>query len=177
MREEWRPVVGFEGLYEVSDMGNVRSLDRQVKMIGRWGTEEVRSYRARQLKTHECPNGYVRVVLSVSSKLTTRTVHSLVAEAFLGPVPEGQEVRHKNGRANQNRLENLIYGTRSQNRDDSRRHGTLACGERIAQSKITADDARAIRAAKGRMETIADAFGISRSQVRRIKQRENWAHV
>lgn len=177
MTERWLPVVGFEGLYEVSDMGNVRSVKRQVRVVGRWGSEEVRTYSSRKLKTHKAPSGYVRVVLSASGRLTTRTVHSLVAEAFLGPVPEGQEVRHKNGRANQNRLSNLVYGTRSQNREDSRRHGTLAVGEKIAQAKLTTDQVRALRAASGRHEALAYAFGISRTQVSRIKRRENWSHV
>lgn len=177
MREEWRPVVGFEGLYEVSDMGNVRSVERQIRVLGRWGGEEVRTYRSKILRPHRAKDDYLRVGLCLHGERVTRTIHSLVAEAFLGPRPEGQEVRHLDCKGYRNCLENLAYGTRVTNREDSRREGTLAVGEKIAQSKLTACQILAIREADGLQRDIADAFGVSRSQIGRIKRGDNWVHV
>lgn len=94
--------------YSVSDLGEVRNnrtgniLRQQIAKRG----------------------GYVEVGLWNGEKHLNRTVHGLVARAFLGPRPSGHQVRHLNGDATDPRLENLEYGTVSQNRLDSVRHGT-----------------------------------------------------
>lgn len=177
MTEEWRPVVGFEGLYEVSDLGRVRSVDRLVAMIGRWGPE-TRRYRGRLRRFAQGgTNDYLMVTLSKGGVKSTLTIHSLVLAAFVGPCPEGQEGRHLNCQPHDNRLANLCYGTRAVNREDSRREGTLAVGERIAQHKLTVAEVLEIRVAKGRHEDIAAVYGVSRAQISRIKRLENWQHV
>lgn len=178
MSEIWKAVPGFEGSYEVSNMGRVRSVDRYVDLIGRWGKPEKRRYRGRIRKPcTTTTNMYLMVLLCVNSKKTPRSVHSLVLEAFVGPCPPGQEARHRNCQHHDNRLENLVYGTRKQNREDSRREGTLAVGERIAQHKLTEAEVLKIRAMSGDHQSIAEIFGVSRAQIRRIKRRENWTHV
>lgn len=178
MSEIWKAVPGFEGFYEVSNMGRVRSLDRYVDLIGRWGKPERRFYKGRVRRPFtSTTNDYLMVLLCVNSVKTPRTIHSLVLEAFVGPCPPGQEARHRNCQHHDNRLDNLLYGTRKQNREDSRREGTLAVGERIAQHKLTTAEVLDIRASPGRHIDIADAYDISRTQVSRIKRRENWRHV
>ena len=104
--EEWRPVVGYEGLYEVSDQGRVRSL-----ISGR-----ILRPATRRLSGHK------HVMLCRPSQVGL--VHQLVAAAFLGPRPDGAETRHLNGDSGDNRAANLQYGTRSENTEDSKRHGT-----------------------------------------------------
>lgn len=106
--EEWRPVPGFPG-YEVSDEGRVASYLRRNRLV-----------LALMVKS----NGYVSVNLARSRRRVTCTVHSLVAEAFIGPRPPGQEVRHLDGDPHNNRVSNLRWGTRSQNELDKVRHGT-----------------------------------------------------
>lgn len=108
-REQWRPIPGYEGRYDVSDHGRVRSW---MKWRGRPGP---------RILTH-CPdeNGYPRVRMGSRSP----RVHILVALAFLGPRPNGQEVRHLDGHETNPRLSNLAYGTPSQNNHDRVRHGT-----------------------------------------------------
>jgi hypothetical protein len=178
MSEIWKAVPGFEGSYEVSNMGRVRSVDRFVDLIGRWGKPEKRRYKGRIRKPFTSPcNKYLMVLLCVNSRKTSRTIHSLVLEAFVGPCPPGEEGRHRNCKHHDNRLENLTYGTRKQNREDSRREGTLAVGERIAQHKLTANEVLKIRSTPADHQTLADIYGVSRSQIRRIKRRENWSHV
>lgn len=109
MREEWRPVVGAEGRYEVSDEGRIRSL------LGR---------TPRLLKLTEGSNGYQTVnVYGASQPRRLRSVHQLVAEAFIGPHPPDTDVRHLNGIKADCRAVNLAYGTRSQNMLDAVLHG------------------------------------------------------
>lgn len=176
--ERWLPVVGFEGLYEVSNRGRVRSIDRYVDLIGRWGTKERRFYKGKIRA--QCSGGtsdYRMVVLFRQSQKETFTVHTLVLAAFVGPCPAGMEGRHLNCNAHDNSAENLCYGTRHINREDSRKAGTLALGERIAQHKLTEKEVLEIRMLQGRHEDIATAFNVSRAQISRIKRRENWSHV
>lgn len=169
--ERWLPVVGFEDLYEVSDLGRVRSVTRTITIAGRWG-EEQRTYKGKLRVPHKAPGQpYLRVVLSRHSEKTGRTVHSVVADAFLGPCPPGQECRHVNCDASDNRAVKLAYGTRSENRSDSRATGTLAVGERIAQHKVTEEQVIAFRAGS------KAPLPVTARQLRRIKNRENWKHV
>lgn len=114
--ERWAAVPGFEGSYEVSSAGRVRSLDRT--RLFRDGRE--RRYAGQQLRTTPDPKGYPVVNLSGNNK---RQVHTLVACAFRGPRPAGQECRHLNGVSSDNRACNLVWGTSSENKHDLIRHG------------------------------------------------------
>ena len=119
MGEEWRAVVGWEGLYEVSSLGRVRSLDRATShYCGGTLTRQ-----GRELKPRETPSGHLLVALSAHRRMYNRRVHRLVLEAFVGPCPEGMEVRHLNGHPADNRVENLVWGTRSENTQDQVLHG------------------------------------------------------
>lgn len=111
-REIWRPVKGYEGLYEVSDQGRVRSL-RRSGTPGRVLTQQQSKGKL-----------YLLVRLSRNSQRKIKTVHSLVLGAFVGPRPAHMEVRHLNGNAIDNRLTNLAYGTSLENSADQRAHGT-----------------------------------------------------
>lgn len=112
MSERWLSVPGWEGFYEVSDLGRVRSVDREV--VGKRGLVR---FRGRVLKPIISPRGYPRVVLSrPGTKRWHTDVHLLVMRAFVGPPPVGMEVLHKDGGVPGDvRLESLRYGTRSEN--------------------------------------------------------------
>lgn len=115
---EWRPIPGWEGLYEVSSMGQVRSLGRVV-------TGQTRSFfwPGRVLRLVR-KGPYLQVTLHRPGMRVCRTVHSLVALAFIGPRPEGMQVCHGDGVGSNNALSNLRYDTASANEMDKVRHGT-----------------------------------------------------
>jgi hypothetical protein len=119
--EIWRPVVGYEGLYEVSDLGNVRSLDREVVGV-RYGKEVTWKLKGKMLKP--CQDGNYGLLAVKLPLARTRKIHRLVMEAFVGPCPENMEVCHWNGIPSDNRLENLRYDTHSANMQDAIRHGS-----------------------------------------------------
>lgn len=119
--EEWRPVVGWEGLYEVSDLGRVRSVARIVTRRGG------RPYRVRECirkASVDARSGYAELPLCRDGEGKTHRVHVLVLEAFAGPRPDGNYGRHLNGNPSDNRLENLAWGTPTQNNYDAVAHGT-----------------------------------------------------
>lgn len=119
--EEWRPVVGYEGRYEVSNHGRVRSLDR----YARAGKHSNRLYRGKMLRLiRSDETGRVSVGIHKDGKHRTRLVHHLVLEAFIGPRPRGTEGCHWDGDASNNRASNLRWDTHIANEHDKRRHGT-----------------------------------------------------
>lgn len=127
MSEEWRPVVGFEGFYEVSDLGRVRSVARSVPCYG--GTRNIKS---RVLKGSPERDGYLMVSLSKGngSKQHSHKIHRLVLEAFVGPMPDGMESLHGDGDPANCLLSNLRYGTPVDNWQDRRKHGRGIDGDR-----------------------------------------------
>lgn len=105
--EIWKPVVGYEGLYEVSNTGKVRSLER-ITTVGRRGI-------GKELKQYLLPCGYLDVSLSNSGKIKHKRVHRLVADAFCEN-PDGKgEVNHKDGNKQNNSACNLEWCTNSEN--------------------------------------------------------------
>ena len=117
--ERWKPVNGYEGIYEVSSHGRVRSLDRTVTR----SDGKVHRLKGKVLSVRLDKYGYQIVDLYNHGKQQKRKVHSLVAEAFIGTRPEGTEVCHNDGRKTNNHVDNLSYGTRSENMLDRVRHG------------------------------------------------------
>ena len=119
--EQWKPVRGYEGIYEVSSHGRVRSVGRTITC----SDGQVRHLKGKVLRTTLSKRGgYPEVSLYAQGKRERRYVHSLVAEAFFGTRPKGMEVCHNDGDPTNNHLDNLRYGTRSDNMLDRVRHGT-----------------------------------------------------
>lgn len=107
---EWREIPETNGNYFASDDGQVWSRPRQYSKGG-------------VLKPWQDAKGYVWVALSVAGKLRKSRVHRLILETFVGPPSNGLECRHLDGDPSNNRLDNLVWGTRSENTYDKVRHG------------------------------------------------------
>lgn len=119
MSETWVPIPGYEGIYEVSDQGNVRSLDRFVNN-GKGGRAKL---KGKTLSPGSTPTGYLFVYLCTDGKPKRFYVHRLVMKGFKGEAPPEHEVCHWNDKKDDNRLDNLRYGTRSENMQDLIRNG------------------------------------------------------
>lgn len=173
--EEWRPVVGWEGWYEVSDLGRVRSLER-VTRFGT-GTRVVGNRILNPGKTH----GYPSILLYAGpGKRKLGLVHRLVLEVFVGPCPAGMQACHKNDIGTDNRIENLRWDTPQRNIDDRCANGGTARGERSGVAKLCEEDVREIRRAYAEGESqssIGRRFGVGQNHVSRIVLGESWRHV
>lgn len=178
--ERWKPVVGFEGAYEVSDLGRVRSLDRYVPHSNRWGTISSILHRGQILRLGPHAGGYKTVHLYRDGERVRATVlHIVVAEAFLGPRPTPEhEVRHLDGDAGNCAAANLAWGTRIENEADKELHGTRTRGEQHATAKLSEKDVVAIRRRAGEpQKDLADEFGCTFSNISAIQLRKSWRHV
>lgn len=174
--EHWLPVADFEGLYEVSSRGRVRSMDRIVPHGNHTST-----LRGKILAQSVGDYGYHRVSLYQDSKHTLRSVHILVAEAFIGPRPEGMEVRHGPKGKLDNTPANLSYGTPLENTWDKIRDGALAQGTRLPQAKLTEDAVRECRARHAAdsvsIRLLADEFGVAVTTMWYAIRGKTWKHV
>lgn len=112
--EQWRPIPGYEGSYEVSDQGRVRSLDRLII----YSNGDRHHTKGRIKSASDNGNGYLTVTLSRHNSDVRRYIHRLVLEAFVGPAPEGMEACHENAKRYDNRLSNLRWDTKIENSKD-----------------------------------------------------------
>jgi len=179
--ETWLPVpvAGYEALYEVSDLGRVRSLDRTVTDRNQWGPC-LRTQRGRVLKPRLNLRQELTVSLSRHGVIRDCRIHRLVLEAFAGPCPPGMEALHGPAGKLDNNLANLRWGTRAENQADRLRDGTSNHGERNSQHRLTGEAAAEIRrryAAGETQRTLAAAFGVGRMTVSDIVRGKSWQHV
>lgn len=114
-REVWKPVSSYEGIYEVSDAGRVRSVAR-FDAAGHWRD-------GREMTTRADADGYLRVPLCKLGKKTSHGVHRLVLSAFEGEPQDGAHACHNDGNPANNRLTNLRWDTASANARDRVQHG------------------------------------------------------
>lgn len=176
--EIWKDVVEFEGLYMISNLGRVKSLPRRSIRKGHIRINKFRKDHfipvTERIMTPILNKGYPRVTLCKNGKSYYCFCHQLVAKAFIGPVPMGQEVRHKNGDRTDCRLENLEYGTRAQNIADCKRHGNFRNGA----SHLTEDLVRQIAARHDdTAKVLSKEFGVSIGTIANIRRRRIWTHL
>lgn len=172
--EVWKPVVGFEGLYEVSNMGRVKSLARIVRAGSR-----SQPVRERILATPCVDPGYKMVNLHRRGHKAKRWVHSLVLEAFHGCRPTGCACRHMNGDPTDNRAANLRWGSYAENSADQKRHGTAIRGERVGGARL---HPRSVAEIKRQLPHNTDIelgrlWGVARQTIHAIRTGRTWKHI
>lgn len=171
--EQWRPVVGYVGLYSVSTLGRVRSEARLVRHnLGGWSRK-----RQRVRKTFADKDGYHKVTLSREGVNAIFTVHSVVLEAFVGPRPPGHVGCHNNNTPGDDRPENLRWDTLAGNFADKVANGTHARGERNVKAKLTEAAVLEIRKSCESSTSLGPKFGICAAHARRVRRGGVWAHV
>ena len=170
MEEIWKPIPGYEGRYEVSNHGRVRSF------VTGTGSKGAVHY-LKQDASH--PRGYRRVTLSMNRKTEKIQVHRLVAALFIGPPPTPEhQVDHDDFNTGNNRWDNLKWVTSQENHEHSLdRHPR---GTTHGQCRLSEGDVREIRTlyANGQTQTaIAEQFGISQGHCQRIVKNKSWTHL
>lgn len=169
--EQWKLVVGFEGLYEVSDLGRVRSMERDV--LNRWGSMTRKPTKVMALIADK--DGYHKVNLYKGKACVMRPVHQVVLEAFMGPRPDGMQTLHKDGSKTNNAPSNLAWGTALENSKDRKAHGTGPNGERNPKAKLTVAAVELIREDTRSGERIGQDFGVDQTTISSIKCGKTWA--
>lgn len=172
-QEIWKPVVNYEGFYEVSSFGRIRSIDREI--LRRTG--DTYKVPGRLLKVQRDPGGYLSVTLHKNGFRRSLRVHRVVAWAFHGP-PKSKalEVSHLNGTPDCNYADNLKWETPSDN--CSRR--TSCRGSRVGSAKLVEKEVAFIHAMKDSDTTAADLatrFNVDSGTIRRIWSGHRWNHV
>jgi hypothetical protein len=174
--EEWRDVVGFEGLYAVSNLGRIKCHPKVVPNPLTGGTSLRRS---KIMRTARDKHGHHHLVLTKDGVEKNVFLHHAVAVAFLGPRPDGKLALHRDDDKDDNRAVALYYGTAINNAEDRERLGTVVRGEAHHAVVLTEEMARAIFALRGKMKQIdiAKKFGTTVSAVSHIHHGWSWAHV
>ena len=172
--ETWRAVVGFESYYEVSNHGRVRR-------IAPW-CDGRKTKPSSSLTGVVKKSGYRRVLLHRERVPFEFAVHRLVAAAFIGPLPAGYQVNHKNGTRSDNRADNLEYLTPSQNQLHAYRilkrdhfKGSGSPGAKLTEANVV--EMRKLRDAGWKVKDIASHFSVSASTACWIIKRKTWTHV
>lgn len=154
----YKSIPGYEGLYEVSDSGEIRSIERKCRMA-----RGIRSVSSKILKHLYDKDGYPMVSLAKDGKQKLWRIHRLVLLAFVGPLPEGKESRHLDDVKINNNLSNLCYGTQLENWEDRKRNGNGINGYNNPNAKLTPDQILKIKALHGEISfaEIGRRFSIS----------------
>ena len=178
MKEVWKPIRGFEVLYEVSNLGRIRSLD---KIVDR-STKGRFLQKGKLLTPCDRGNDYLRVCIRIKNKQTTFSVHREVAVAFLGDPPSNShQVNHKNGNKQDNRAKNLEWVTPKENTIHAAKSGLHPRGERSGMAKLTDKKVARIRklysSGKYSQTKLGAMFNVSQVLVGQIVHRKIWTHV
>jgi len=166
MAEEWRDIPGYEGIYQVSDLGRVK----------RVATEHI-------LKPRRNRWGYLQVQLSVRTNRKTWVVHRLVALTFIGPRPQGCDINHRNGIKTENHLDNLEYLSRKAHEHHTRTVLGLHDneGEKNHAARLNESDVDRLRYlySTGNYTglELAELFGVSKSAIGYALSGETWSHL
>lgn len=174
--EIWKDVVGYEGYYQVSNLGNARSLDRII--INKDGVPKITRGMNLKLRNRQ---GYLFIDTYINLRSKTTRVHRLVAEAFIPNSHNKPHVNHINGIKTDNRVENLEWCTMKENMVHASQIGLVSKGEKIHSSKLTNEIVIKIRELSCQGMTapqIEKEIGIIKPcQINAIIRREAWKHI
>lgn len=160
MYESWKPIPGYKGIYEISNYGRVKSVNRWIKQSGCWKYKAHKRLKiGKELKQKTNKYGYQCVVLCRGPEDHKHsTVHRLVLLAFAGR--SKKQVNHKDGNKKNNKLENLEYCTAKENTNHAIKSG-------LKKGKLTDKERRYIKSSKGVYSAIelGRMFGVSRNTI------------
>lgn len=168
IEEIWQQIPRWEGFYEASSFGRVRSLMRDT---GR------RKYGGFILSPINIKRGYLVVNLTARGIRKQARVHDLVLLAFRGLPEEGMVGCHNNGTPDDNRLENLRWDTVKNNAQDTVRHGRTLRGSKNPKTKTNIETVLKIRNDNRKISVLSKCYGLAETTISHIKKRESWAYL
>jgi hypothetical protein len=174
--EKWLDIPEYEGIYQISDQGRIRSLDRMVRQ--RFGGLQHR--KGQIISPWVNPEGYSFVMLNKETSFRRWRVHRLVLTVFMGPPEPGMECCHRDSNPRNNRIENLRWGTSASNSKDMIANGTSMKGERSNLSKLRNEQIAKIKemlATGMTQQRIASLFNVKQTTISKIKLGCTWSHV
>lgn len=191
MQEIWLPVIGYEGSYEISNFGNVKSVDRWINYPSsirhKYGKEiKIKAFSqfAKGIHLVQCivSSGYSAVSLKINSINKTASIHQMVATVFIENKNNLPQVNHIDGNKLNNHVNNLEWCTASHNMIHAFRMGLKKpnIGESAGGCKLTTNDVLAIRQMIFNgisQRKIAAIYGMSQGAIRDISNRKNWSHI
>lgn len=172
--EVWKDIEGYEGLYQISNLGRVKSLERKIKRRN----DRIQTVKERILKLNLNKEGYHTVKLHKKGKGKTYLVHRLVANTFITNPDNKLEVNHINGVKNDNNVNNLEWNTRKENMRhavDNRLHDQK--GSKSNTAKLTEEQVLEIMDSNSTCRALAKMYGVNKSTINRIKRRRTWSHI
>lgn len=115
LNEEWKDIKSYEGLYQISNLGRVKSLDKKIFQKNKYGKFQIVPYKGQILKVQKQKNGYLIIDLHKNNKIKKKLVHRLVAEAFIPNPNNDLYINHKDNNPQNNKVDNLEWCTQKYN--------------------------------------------------------------
>jgi len=178
--EVWKSVVGFEGIYEVSNLSRVRSVDRFVEYRSDAKKSGGKFIRGVLMSPRKNRSGHWNVSLARNNKYVKRCIHRIMAEAHIPNPNDLPCALHIDDDKNNNHISNIYWGTHAQNGKDMIENGTVSRGSKHKPSKLTEEQVLDIRKCleKGDSgEVIAERYNVEKSTISCIKNRKTWKHI
>lgn len=172
--EIWKTIPILQQNYEASNLGRIRAKKRTLVKKTKYGGLMQQTYNEKILKP-SLKKGYANVHLGLNGKKYNIFVHRLILLAFVGlPVDEKIFTRHLNGIPNDNRIENLAWGSHYENMQDRKLHGNYKNCDDHSMAKLNWEKVNYIRSSQFSPTSLSRLFDISISQILRIKNNESW---
>lgn len=178
MDEKWLPVFGYEGFYEVSNRGRVRSIHREGIYAGRWRPCRM-TFPARDMRLSTQSGGYKYCTLRLPDQEPVKhLIHRLVMRAFVGTPPADRyQVNHIDGIKENNHLDNLEYCSAQENLLHLTRTLKRKIGGAGGYSKLTKEQALSVLTDKRTLKAIAADYGVTLQAIWLIRKGKNWPHL
>jgi len=179
-QEEWRDIKGYEGRYQVSSLGLIKSISRLVEYVAGY----TKSVKGRTMKLCVANNGYLQIALNRDNTEKNYTVHRIVAQTFI-PNPDNLPcVLHNDDDPTNNCVSNLRWGTQQDNIDDRTKRGRTSVGESRPCSKLTEREVLEIRQLFSSTQgsslsdrKVGKRYGVTGATIHKVRLGISWKYL
>ena len=172
--ENWKDIDGYEGFYMVSNLGNIKSIDRIIQRK----TSKM-NIKGRQMSQYIGNRGYPMINLCINGRCKRHLVHRIVATAFITNSLDKKYVNHIDGNKKNNNVNNLEWSTPTENSIHAHKHGlaNVGRGEKQRSAKLNVDKVKYIRESSKTIKELSLIFNVSKQAIRDVKKKRSWKHV